>query len=257
MQRLVSLLEARRPATGPFLIGVTGGVAAGKSTLAAALAAQLATGGAPPPAVVSTDAFLWPNAVLEERGLTMEKGFPSSYDVTSLRAALEALAAGERVSLPSYSHRTYDIEPERHVALDGGAVGPILVEGLHLSRFAGDLLAPVVYLHAEEADVEEWYVARFLELVAEAERDPASFYRLFVGPDRGELEGIARHLWSAINLVNLREHIAPWRDRADIVVRLGPDHQLLDVTQPRNTEPGVPVQRRRAPTRPVREEGGA
>jgi type I pantothenate kinase len=232
MHRLVSLLEARRPETGPFLIGVTGGVSAGKSTLSAALAEELAADGDPGAVVVSTDGFLWPNAVLEQRGLTMEKGFPASFDVDTFRAAVSGLAAGEPVSLATYSHRTYDIEPDRRIELDPRTSGPIILEGLHLTRFVGDLLAPIVYLDAAEADVEEWYVRRFLDLVSAAETDPESFYRLFVGPDRSALDGIARQLWSAINLVNLREHIAPWRDRADIVVRVGPDHQILEVVTP-------------------------
>jgi type I pantothenate kinase len=223
---LVEILRRRRPPDGPFLVGITGGVAVGKSTFTAALAADAASlvGGAGDVAVLPSDSFLFGNAELERRGLTMEKGFPASYDVDALRHALAELAAGRGVAVPSYSHRTYDIDPDARLAVAPASL--VLVEGLHLTRFAGDLLHVTVHLDADERDVEEWYVARFVALVDAAGEDTESFYRWFRGLDPAALDATARQLWSTINLVNLREHITPWRDRADVVVRLGADHEI-------------------------------
>ena len=231
MERLLDIVRSRRPADGTFLVGITGGVAVGKSTLTAELVAeadQLVDGGSV--AVLPSDSFLFGNAELERRGLTMEKGFPVSYDVESLRLALGELAHGRGVAVPSYSHRTYDIDPLSEVAV--GPASLVLVEGLHLTRFAGDVLHVTVHLDADEGDVERWYVERFLALVEAARDDTDSFYRLFLGLDPAALEATARQLWSTINLVNLREHISPWRDRADVVVTLGPDHEIVAVTEP-------------------------
>jgi type I pantothenate kinase len=230
VERLLEILRGRRPEDHPYLVGITGGVAVGKSTLAEQLAGEPArlAGPGSSAAVLPSDCFLHPNAELERRGLTMEKGFPDTYDVDALRHALGELTLGRPITAPSYSHRTYDIDPQARVEVDAAAV--VLVEGLHLTRFAGDLLDVTVHLDAPAEVAEEWYVERFLALVSAAGEDPGSFYRLFLGPDPDELAAIARHLWTTINLVNLREHIAPWRDRADVVVALGPSHEVLSVT---------------------------
>jgi len=225
VQDLFDLLVSLRPAHGPFLIGVTGGVAVGKSTLAQKLAA--AFGDAP---IVSTDCFLMPNSVIDAAGATMEKGFPHTFDREALRGALFALAVGRGVDIPSYSHRSYDIEAgiTRHV----GPADVVIVEGLHLTAFAADLLSVVVHLTAAEEVMEEWYVSRFHGLVAETDTDADSFYRLFVGLEPGVLDDTARQLWRAINRVNLRKFIEPYRHAATVVVTFDADHLMRSVERP-------------------------
>lgn len=203
------------------IVGLTGSVAAGKSTLAGALKAALEP--ALTVEVVSTDGFLWPNAVLAERGTLMRKGYPETYDQDGLRAALTALRAGPTV-FPGYSHLIYDIDP----ALSREVAPPdvLVLEGLGLAdRTAGlDLL---VYLDADEADLEDWFARRFMDFWRAAEHDPASFYARFRGMTETEAEAFARSMvWGQMNLPNLREHIIRARDAADIVVRKRADHGL-------------------------------
>ena len=225
MRQLVDLLVERRPPEGPYLIGITGAVAVGKSTMSATLSTELSTRLGATCSVLGSDAFLWSNEVLEDRGLTMRKGFPESYDTVALRASVAELAEGRGVEVPSYSHRTYNIEPGRTQRIE--PVGLIIVEGLHLTRFVGEDLHVSVHLDAPAAVVEEWYVARLATLVSAARSDRDSFYRLFVDLDARGVETVARDFWSTINLVNLREHIDPWRDRADIIVTLNDEHQIV------------------------------
>lgn len=203
------------------IVGLTGSVAAGKSTLAnalkAALAARLSV------EVVSTDGFLWPNAVLAERGTLMRKGYPETYDQEGLRAALAGLRTGPAV-FPGYSHVIYDIDP----ALSREIAPPdvLVLEGLGLAdKSAGlDLL---VYLDAAETDLEDWFARRFMDFWREAGHDPASFYARFRGMTEAEADAFARsRVWGQMNLPNLREHIILARDRADIVVRKAADHSL-------------------------------
>ncbi|MFZ4604820.1 MAG: hypothetical protein ACOYM5_01055 [Caulobacter sp.] len=203
------------------MVGLTGSVAAGKSTLANALKAALEPGLAVE--VVSTDGFLWPNAVLAGRGTLMRKGYPETYDQDGLAAAVAALRAGPAV-FPGYSHTIYDIDP----ALSRTVPPPdiLILEGLGLAdKAAGlDLL---VYLDAGEADLEDWFARRFVDFWRAAEHDPASFYARFRAMTEPEAEAFARSMvWGQMNLPNLREHIILARDAADIVVRKRADHSL-------------------------------
>jgi type I pantothenate kinase len=225
---LATALRGRRPGQGAFIVGVTGAVASGKSTLSTALRARLASWpGAPVVELVGSDGFLHSNKVLDDRGLTARKGFPESYDVEAMRAALRAVRSGP-TAFPGYSHVIYDIDP----ALKRSIVQPdiLIIEGLGLNIEAGDagrrLIDALVYLDADEADIECWFVDRFLGLWEAAEHDPASFYARFRGLDRDQVTALAHTVWSQVNLPNLREHIAPVRAVADIVVRKRADHAI-------------------------------
>lgn len=219
----------RRPASGPLLVGVTGAVAAGKSTFAEALAASLARGpGTPHVEIVCTDGFLKDNARLEAEGLSLRKGFPESYDAKALRAALAAVRRGA-ADFPGYSHVSYDVDPALARRLEAPDV--LIVEGLGLHEGAAALgLDVLIYLDAAEAHVERWFVGRFMGLWEAAANDPTSFYARFRPLGREGAEAFARQVWAAINLPNLREHIVRGRAVADIVVRKGLDHAIMDLT---------------------------
>jgi type I pantothenate kinase len=216
-------VRALAPSASPFLVGVTGGIAAGKSVFAARLQAALTAGGLQA-AVVATDGFLQPNARLAELGLMDRKGFPPSYDTDALIAALAAIRRGP-ARFPAYSHITYDIDPALARTLDPPDV--LIVEGLNLRRpGAAEALDLLIYLDADEADLEAWFTARFLGLWAAAEHDPTSFYVRFRHLDRAGAAGVAKWVWDGINLPNLRENVAPARAEADLVVRKAADHRL-------------------------------
>ncbi len=222
---IAARLTARLRSGDVAVIGVTGSVAAGKSTLCAALAQALA-----PQRVdtVSTDGFLLPNATLDARGLTLLKGYPQSYDIDALFAALTQARAGATI-FPTYSHLTYDVDPALARSIDRPDL--LLIEGLGLSplpdgRNAKDHLDALVYIDASEEHLETWFLRRFMGFWRAAEHDPASFYARFRGMSEPDAETFARGVWARINLPNLREHISRARDGADIVVRKNPDHTL-------------------------------
>jgi type I pantothenate kinase len=221
---IAELIRVRREARVPFIVGITGAVAVGKSTLAAGLR-EMMVGGLRVE-VVCTDGFLLDNATLEVRGLTSRKGFPESYDAEALRRALAALRLGP-ATFPGYSHVTYDIDPTLSRCIMPPEV--LIVEGLGLQAPAAVGLDALLYLDAEEDLLEAWFTDRFLQLWRDAERDPTSFYARFRHMNSDEVRALAIHVWQSINLPNLREHIILARDQADWIVRKGPGHVIEDI----------------------------
>ncbi|HEX5614257.1 MAG TPA: type I pantothenate kinase [Acidimicrobiia bacterium] len=220
----------------PFVIGVAGSVAVGKSTTARVLQALLARWPHHPRVdLVTTDGFLHPNAVLEARGMMNRKGFPESYDVKALLRFLAALKAGDpEVRAPVYSHLVYDIVPDAEIVVR--APDLVIVEGLNVLQVpparpgrepqvtVSDYFDFTIYVDADEADIERWYVERFLALRSTAFTDTRSFFHHFTQYSEEESVEIARSIWREVNWVNLHENIAPTRGRADLVLEKGPDH---------------------------------
>jgi type I pantothenate kinase len=223
---VTAAVAARAPS--PAAVGVTGSVAAGKSTFAAALAAALAPT-TPRVGVVATDGFLLPNAVLDARGTSGRKGHPDTFDRGALLRALATLRAGGTAAVPTYSHDDYDVAPG-----PGTPTGPldvVVVDGLHLLHVADDGGSPrdhldlVVYLHAEEADLERWQVDRFVGTW----RDGAPFPRALGLASEAAAIAVGLAAWRSINRPNLVQHIAPTRGLADLVVHLDGDHAVTRV----------------------------
>lgn len=219
----------------PYIIGVAGSVAAGKSTTARVLQALLSRWpNTPKVQLVTTDGFLLPNAILERDGLMEKKGFPESYDQPTLIRFLSQVKAGQpRVEAPVYSHLTYDIVPDRFTVVDRPDI--LIVEGLNVLQpskpnsdiaFASDFFDFSIYLDADEADLLEWYIARFMRLRETAFRDPRSYFGKYADLTDEQARGTAADIWSRINLRNLNENILPTRPRASLVLKKGGTHRI-------------------------------
>jgi len=216
----------------PFVLGIAGSVAVGKSTTARLLQALLSRWpSAPRVDLVATDGFLHPNAELDRRGLLARKGFPESYDQRRLVRFLANLKAGTIVEVPVYSHVAYDIVPGQVQIVDRPDI--VVVEGLNvLSTSTGaevvvsDYFDFTIYVDADEADIEAWYVERFLGLWATVFQEPSSYFHRYAGLDHDESVATARGIWRSINAVNLRQNILPTRERADLILEKGPDHRV-------------------------------
>jgi len=222
----------------PYIIGVAGSVAVGKSTTARVLKALLSRWpNTPKVELITTDGFLLPNAILEREGLMEKKGFPESYDGGALVRFLAEIKAGkQRVTAPVYSHLEYDVVPGREIVVDRPDI--LIVEGLNvllpnkLGRripFVSDFFDFSIYLHADEADLERWYVNRFMRLRETAFRDPRSFFRKYADISDEEAMTIARSIWTRTNLRNLHENVLPTQARASLVLTKGPTHQIEQV----------------------------
>jgi type I pantothenate kinase len=226
---LADILWAARPAAGAYVIALTGGVASGKTTLAASLVEALEDRPARPRVErVGTDGFIHPNAVLIKKGILDRKGFPESFDREALHAALHHIREAPTV-FPGYSHLTYDIDPTLSRTIEPPDV--LIVEGLGL-----DGAAPVdtlVYLDAEETDQEAWFITRFMGFWEVGQHDPDSFYARFRDLDAVHAAQLAARVWTGINRPNLREHIAPLREAADIVVTKAADHAITSIVRER------------------------
>lgn len=220
----------------PYIIGIAGSVAVGKSTSARILQALLSRWpGHPRVDLITTDGFLHPNRVLEERGLMHRKGFPESYDVGRLLRFLMAVKAGEAEARASiYSHTQYDIvQGEEKVVLQPDIV---IVEGLNVLQtgggqttqrlFVSDFFDFSIYVDAPGDLIETWYVERFMTLRRTVFTDPGSYFHRYATFSDDESMAVARRIWREINGVNLRDNILPTRERAQLILEKGPDHAI-------------------------------
>jgi type I pantothenate kinase len=225
----------------PYVIGVAGSVAVGKSTTARVLKALLSRWpNTPKVELVTTDGFLLPNAELQRLGLMERKGFPESYDASAIVRFLSAVKAGERhVKAPTYSHLSYDVLPGESVTVDRPDI--LIFEGLNVLQpgrlakdgraiaFVSDFFDFSIYLDAAEDNLRQWYIERFMRLRLTAFQDPRSFFQRYTKLSEKDALSVATGLWEKINLPNLRENILPTRPRASLVLRKGASHLIEDV----------------------------
>ncbi len=236
-QRFLGTEDAKMP----FIIGVAGSVAVGKSTTARVLQALLARWpNTPKVDLVTTDGFLLPNAVLEREGLMEKKGFPESYDLPALLRFLSDVKAGRRPArAPVYSHLVYDVVPNQWIEIHEPVI--LVVEGLNVLQagrppkdgtaipFVSDFFDFSVYLDADEDVLRTWYVDRFLTLRGTAFSDPKSYFHRYARLTDEEAIETATSIWTRINLVNLRENILPTRRRANLILKKEESHLVEEV----------------------------
>ena len=225
----------------PYIIGLAGSVAVGKSTTARVLKALLARWpNTPKVDLITTDGFLHPNAELQRMGAMERKGFPESYDSAALLRFLADIKAGhKRVSAPVYSHLVYDVVPGEEQVIESPDI--LIVEGLNVLQparlprdgtaipFVSDFFDFSIYLDGHEDDLHRWYVMRFMKLRETAFRDPRSYFRKYAEVPEAEALAIADGLWTTINLPNLRENILPTRQRASLILAKGASHRIESV----------------------------
>ncbi|WP_419841822.1 type I pantothenate kinase [Candidatus Poriferisodalis sp.] len=217
----------------PYLIGIGGSVSAGKSTTARILRAVLASWPDHPEVdLITTDGFLLPNAELTARGLLGRKGFPESYRRGELREFLQRISSGDPdVAAPVYSHNLYDVTDEVQIVNQPDI---LIVEGLNVLQtgppsstpFVSDFFDFTIYVDADAADLEEWYVERFQQLRKTVFREQTAYFAQFAELPASAADAVARTIWRSINLVNLQENILPTRARADLVLAKGRNHAV-------------------------------
>jgi len=217
----------------PYVIGIAGSVSVGKSTISRLLQALLSRWPEHPKvALVTTDGFLYPNAVLEAKGIMNRKGFPESYDVARLVKFMAEVKSGRSpVHAPVYSHFDYDIVPGEFQTVDSPDI--LILEGLNVLQsgkghpvFVSDFFDFSIYINAEETDLLDWFIERFAKLRLTAFKDPKAYFHRFAEMPEGEALDLARNIWETINLVNLRQNILPTRERAKLILWKGEEHAV-------------------------------
>lgn len=231
-ERTRFLGEVQRPT--PFIIGIAGSVAVGKSTVARLLCELLSQwDDTPHVELVTTDGFLWPNAELHRRNIMHRKGFPESYDRRALMRFLTQIKSGSpEVSAPVYSHVVYDIVPEERRVVRSPDI--LIVEGLNVLQpptattalALSDMFDFSIYVDARTSDIARWYEERFLKLQRSAFTQPESFFRRYADLSKHEALEVARSIWDSINLPNLEQNVLPTRSRARLILRKGTDHAI-------------------------------
>ena len=241
LHAVTSTFLGRKDGKVPFIIGVAGSVAAGKSTTARVLKALLARWPDHPRVdLFTTDGFLLPNVELETRGLMNRKGFPESFDTERLLTFLADVKSGkERVEAPVYSHFRYDIIPSQKSVIERPDI--LIVEGLNVLQPAGlpkggeaipfvsDFFDFSIYIDADPEVIQDWYVTRFMRLRSTAFRDPAAYFHRYASLSHDLAAARALEIWRMINLKNLEENILPTRQRARLILRKTADHRVHSV----------------------------
>ena len=219
----------------PFIIGVSGSVAVGKSTTSRLLQILLSrTFSNATVELVTTDGFLYPNAHLQEQNLLKRKGFPESYNMELLLDFLDNIKNGQNYQIPVYSHEIYDIVPDKKQSVT--AADFVIVEGINVFQnpqnerlYMTDFFDFSIYVDAEVENIETWYLDRFKKLLTLAKEDPNNYYHPFTSQPENKVMKFAQNVWKSINLVNLQDYIEPTRNRAEIILHKTENHEIDEI----------------------------